>query len=100
MPRALVFDAYGTLFDVHSVQARCEILWPGKGALLSQVWRAKQLEYTWQRSLMGRYAPFSQVTEEALLFSCEFLGLKINGEENQTLLAEYGRLALYPDVLP
>jgi 2-haloacid dehalogenase len=100
MPRALVFDAYGTLFDVYSVQARCEILWPGKGAQLSQLWRAKQLEYTWQRSLMGRYAPFSQVTEEALLFSCEFLGLKINGEEKQTLLAEYGRLALYPDVLP
>jgi 2-haloacid dehalogenase len=98
MPRALVFDAYGTLFDVHSVQARCEALWPGKGAQLSQLWRAKQLEYTWQRSLMGRYAPFSQITDEALLYSCEFLGLKIDENKKQTLMREYHRLALYPDV--
>ena len=98
MPSAFVFDAYGTLFDVHSVQARGEAFWPGKGAQLSQLWRAKQLEYTWQRSLMRRYAPFSQVTEEALLFSCEFLKLKIQESEKQTLLAEYRRLALFPDV--
>ena len=99
MPRALVFDAYGTLFDVHSVQARCEALWPGQGARLSQLWRAKQLEYTWQRSLMRRYAPFSQVTEDALLFSCECLGLKIGKKEQQALMDEYRRLALYPDVV-
>ena len=98
MPSALVFDAYGTLFDVHSVQARCESLWPGKGAQLSQAWRAKQLEYTWQRSLMHRYAPFSQVTEEALLYSCAFLGLKINRERKQSLLDEYLKLARYPEV--
>jgi 2-haloacid dehalogenase len=48
---ALVFDAYGTLFDVHSVLRRCEACWPGKGAALSAAWRAKQLEYTWQRGL-------------------------------------------------
>src|SRR4029077_1061371 len=47
---ALVFDAYGTLFDVHSVMRRCEACWSGKGAALSAAWRAKQLEYTWQRS--------------------------------------------------
>jgi len=98
MPRALVFDAYGTLFDVHSVQTRCEALWPGKGAQLSRLWRAKQLEYTWQRSLMRRYAPFSQVTVDALLFSGEFLALKIEKKEKQALLDEYRRLALYPDV--
>ena len=86
MPSALVFDAYGTLFDVHSVQARCEALWPGKGAALSQMWRAKQLEYTWQRSLMRRYAPFSQVTDDALVFSCEFLKLKIEKDAKQSLL--------------
>ena len=44
---AFVFDAYGTLFDVHSVMRRCESCWPGKGAPLSQAWRAKQLETTW-----------------------------------------------------
>jgi 2-haloacid dehalogenase len=98
MPCALVFDAYGTLFDVHSVQARCETLWPGKGAALSQMWRAKQLEYTWQRSLMRRYAPFSQVTEDALVFSCEFLKLKIDKDARQSLLGEYRRLAVFPDV--
>jgi len=98
MPRALVFDAYGTLFDVHSVQARCEVLWPGKGAPLSQAWRAKQLEYTWQRSLMRRYAPFSQVTEDALLYACEWLGLKIDKDAKQSLLGEYRRLELFPDV--
>jgi len=100
MLRALVFDAYGTLFDVHSVQARCEALWPGRGAQLSQLWRTKQLEYTWQRSLMRRYAPFSQVTEDALLFSCELMGLRIDKKEKQTVLDEYRRLALYPDVVP
>jgi 2-haloacid dehalogenase len=99
MPSALVFDAYGTLFDVHSVQTRCDSLWPGKGAQLSQTWRARQLEYTWQRSLMRRYAPFSQVTGDALLFSCELLGLKITEQEKQALMDEYRKLALYPEVL-
>ncbi len=100
MPRALVFDAYGTLFDVHSVQARCETFWPGKGLQLSQFWRTKQLEYTWQRSLMQRYAPFSQVTEEALRYACEFLKLKVDAEQCRVLMDEYRRLALYPDVVP
>jgi 2-haloacid dehalogenase len=98
MPRALVFDAYGTLFDVHSVQSRCEALWPGKGAQLSQTWRAKQLEYTWQRSLMRHYAPFSQVTQEALEYSCALLGLVRTPEATQLLMDEYRKLALYPEV--
>jgi 2-haloacid dehalogenase len=96
--RALVFDAYGTLFDVHSVRARSEVLWPGKGAALSQLWRAKQLEYSWQRSLMGRYAPFSQVTREALEFACMSLALSLDELKIETLMREYLRLALYPDV--
>lgn len=98
MPSALVFDAYGTLFDVHSVQARGEALWPGKGAQLSQLWRAKQLEYTWQRSLMGRYAPFSQVTRDALEFTCQSLALPLDAAKTDSLMREYLRLALYPDV--
>src|SRR5512139_2164095 len=98
MTSALVFGAYGTLFDVHSVSARCEAYWPGKGALLSQLWRAKQLEYTWQRSLMQRYAPFSQVTGEALAYACESLKLKIGESEMRALMDEYRKLALYPDV--
>ncbi|HET7097820.1 MAG TPA: HAD-IA family hydrolase, partial [Casimicrobiaceae bacterium] len=52
---AFVFDAYGTLFDVHSVTALAEALAPGRGAALSQLWRAKQLEYTWLASLMNPF---------------------------------------------
>jgi 2-haloacid dehalogenase len=87
------------LFDVHSVQARCDSLWPGKGAQLSQLWRAKQLEYTWLRSLMRRYAPFSQVTRHALEFACMSLALSLDELKIETLLREYLRLALYPEVL-
>jgi 2-haloacid dehalogenase len=94
---ALVFDAYGTLYDVHSVMRRCETCFPGKGAQLSQLWRAKQLEYTWQRSLMGRYVPFSSVTREALQYACEALGLDC-AEHMQTLMAEYLALAPFPEV--
>ena len=93
-----MFDAYGTLFDVHSVAARCESCWPGKGAQLSQLWRAKQLEYTWQRSLMQRYAPFSTVTREALAYSCEALGLELSVAQMEALMGEYLSSRLYPDV--
>lgn len=98
MIRALVFDAYGTLFDPLSVRTRCGQLWPGKGDALAQLWRTKQLEYTWLRSLMRRYVPFSQVTREALEFSCSSLSLPLKPENLETLMADYLRLALYPDV--
>jgi 2-haloacid dehalogenase len=98
-PEAFVFDAYGTLYDVHSVAARCEANWPGKGAQLSVLWRAKQLEYTWQRSLMQRYAPFSSVTREALAYSCEALELELSVAQMEGLMAEYLKLSLYPDVV-
>ena len=100
MLEAFVFDAYGTLFDVHSVVARCESCWPGKGAQLSQLWRAKQLEYTWQRSLMQRYAPFSTVTREALAYACEALGLESSAAQTEALMREYCALAPYSDVRP
>lgn len=94
---ALVFDAYGTLYDVHSVVQRCESCFPAKGMQLSQLWRAKQLEYTWQRSLMQRYAPFSQVTREALAYSCAALGLDA-GPHAAALMEEYLHLAPFPEV--
>ena len=98
-PEAFVFDAYGTLYDVHSVAARCEANWPGKGTQLSVLWRAKQLEYTWQRSLMQRYAPFSTVTRDALAYSCEALELELSVAQMAGLMAEYLNLSLYPDVV-
>ena len=97
-PHALVFDAYGTLFDVHSVVQRCDSFWPGESTKLSQLWRSKQLEWTWQRSLMRRYIPFSQVTREALGYACAALGLALDVERVDALMREYLRLAPYPDV--
>ena len=98
IPAALVFDAYGTLYDVHAVIRRCEEFWPGKGTALSQLWRAKQLEYTWQRSLMRRYLPFSAVTREALAYACETLKLALDQTRANALMDEYLKLAVYPDV--
>lgn len=97
---AIVFDAYGTLYDVHSVVQRCESFFPGAGARLSQLWRTKQLEYTWLRTLMGRYAPFSSVTREALAYSCEALSLELGVTQMEALMAEYNMLVPFPDVPP
>ena len=69
---------------------------PGKGAQLSQLWRAKQLEYTWQRSLMQRYVPFSTVTREALAYTCEALELELSVAQMEGLMAEYLKLAPVP----
>ena len=73
--RACVFDAYGTIFDFASAAARCPGLPEDKRAALTAVWRDKQLQYTWLRSLQGRYADFWQVTGDALDFALDSLGL-------------------------
>lgn len=95
---ALAFDAYGTLFDVHSVVEACEQLWPGKGAQISQLWRAKQLEYTWQRSLMGRYVGFEEVTAEGLRYACASLGCAFDTARLETLMKAYLHLKPFPEV--
>ena len=94
----LLYDAYGTLWDVHSVMQRCEACWPGKGVQVSQLWRTKQLEATWLRSLMRRYVPFSTVTREALESACESMGLILDESQKHGLMAEYLTLATFPDV--
>lgn len=96
---ALVFDAYGTLFDVHSVTETCERLFPGKGGSLSQLWRTKQLEYTWQRSLMGRYADFNRVTEDGLRYACGALALRYSQGALDTLMEAYRHLKPFPDAV-
>lgn len=98
MAKALVFDAYGTLFDVHSVVQACDACWPGKGTQLSQLWRAKQLEYTWLSSLMGHYRPFSKITRDSLEWTCESLKLNAYPEQLDTVMESYLDLDLYPDV--
>jgi len=97
-PAALVFDAYGTLFDVHSVVALCEALWPGRGAQLSQLWRTKQLEYTWLRSLMGRYEDFARVTEAGLRYACAALQLPYDDAKRDRLMQAYRHLGTFPEV--
>jgi len=71
--QTFVFDAYGTLFDVHSVVTALQAITPEAEAV-SRLWRTKQLEYTWLRSLMGRYVDFWTVTEEALLLRSRTMG--------------------------
>jgi 2-haloacid dehalogenase len=98
--KALVFDAYGTVFDVHSVMARAEQMFPGKGQALSQGWRAKQLEYMFLRTLMNRYVPHDQNTEAALTYVSRQLQLPCGPSERAQLMNEYLRLRPFPDVLP
>ncbi len=98
MLQAYVFDAYGTLFDVHSVIEAGEREYPGKGAALSQLWRAKQLEYTWLRSLIGQYRDFWDITRSALVFACSSLNLACPLVVQDRLMQEYLHLALFPDV--
>jgi 2-haloacid dehalogenase len=97
---ALVFDAYGTLFDVHSVTRLAESLFPGKGAALSAAWRTKQLEYTWLRSLMGGYEDFNRVTSASLAWALESLGVVPDEQADamRALIEEYRRLAMFPEV--
>src|SRR5580698_10032373 len=73
--RACVFDAYGTLFDFASAAARCADQLGGKAEALSQLWRDKQLQYTWLRAAQHRHADFWQVTGDALDFALETLGI-------------------------
>jgi 2-haloacid dehalogenase len=95
---AVVFDAYGTLFDVHSVAEKCEKEFPGYGRRISEIWRQKQLEYTWLRSLMGRYQDFWKVTDDALVFTLIELGLEATAELREEILKEYLTLKPYTEV--
>lgn len=96
--KAWVFDAYGTLFDPFSVQAKAEHFFPGRGEALGRLWRSRQLEYTWLRALMNRYADFWQVTREALVFACRSLGLRCEETQQEGLMQEYLHLKVYPGV--
>src|SRR5262245_54916083 len=96
-PRAYLFDAYGTLFDVHSVVAAGRTITADPVAL-SLLWRQKQLEYTWLRSLMGRYEDFWAVTEAALRFAIRRLGLAATDGDVGALMDAYLSLAPFPDV--
>ncbi len=95
--KACVFDAYGTLFDVHSAAARCRDDLGDKANPLSEVWRQKQLQYTWLRSLMGAHADFWQVTGDALDYAMAAVGLD-DPAMRKRLMALYLELDAYPEV--
>ena len=95
--RGYVFDAYGTLFDVHSViEAGREIT--SDPAALSTLWRQTQLEYTWLRSLMGRYEDFWSVTLDALRHAIRRLAIDATDAQVARLLDAYLTLACFPEV--
>jgi 2-haloacid dehalogenase len=101
---AFVFDAYGTLFDVHSVAALAEALAPGRGSALSQLWRTKQLEYTWLTSLMNpvgaeRY-DFAKLTARALDYALASLGIDLGEASRAQLRDAYLMLSPFPDAAP
>ncbi len=97
--KAVVFDAYGTLYDIQSVASVTEQAFPGYGEIITQVWRIKQLEYTWLRSLMRRYEDFSDVTRESLAYTLRCLGLKYDEATFAGIMDKYLHLDLYPDAL-
>jgi 2-haloacid dehalogenase len=97
--RAVVFDAYGTLFDVASAAERARDRLGESWQRLSETWRAKQLQYTWLRSLMGKHADFWRVTGDALDFALEAEGIA-DPDLRDRLMGLYERLGAYPDARP
>jgi 2-haloacid dehalogenase len=95
--KAVVFDAYGTLYDIQSVAAVTEAEFPDYGEIVTQIWRIKQLEYTWLRSLMHRYQDFSVITRDSLAYTLRVLGLEYDSGAFERIMQKYLHLDLYPD---
>lgn len=98
---AVLFDAYGTLFDVYSVGALAERLFPGQGAALSVLWRDKQIEYTRLVTTSddgAHYRPFSELTRAGLRYACKRLALELTAEREQRLMDAYQHLSAFPEV--
>jgi 2-haloacid dehalogenase len=99
-PRAYLFDAYGTLFNVDSVLRHGATGIRGDLQALSQLWRRKQLEYTWQRALMERYEDFWFITQAALKSALQLLSIQATAEQIQSLMQAYLSLDAFQDVKP
>jgi 2-haloacid dehalogenase len=96
-PRAILFDAYGTLFDVHSVALRGGTGIPGNLQALSELWRRKQLEYTWLRALMARYKDFRLITDAALRSAIRELSIEATDRQLEQLMQAYLVPPVFPD---
>jgi 2-haloacid dehalogenase len=97
--RAVVFDAYGTLYDVQSVRRLATELCGDRGELITHLWRLKQLEYTWLRGLMQAYEDFSVVTRNSLDFALDRAGVPATPAIRDRLMKSYLDLDLYPETL-
>lgn len=105
-PRAVLFDAYGTLFDVHSVATLAEQCFAGQGTALSQHWRDKQIEYTRlvsmsanaQGQVGAHYETFWSLTRRALRHAAQRLGLELGSATEDALMNAYRSLAAFPEV--
>lgn len=95
--KAIAFDAYGTLFDVASINAHLESVLGAKTDAVSAVWRSKQLEYTWLRSLMERYLPFSEVTKDALHYALAAEEVSLESVAVTRLLEAYNLIQAYAE---
>jgi 2-haloacid dehalogenase len=97
--RAVLFDAYGTLFDVYSVGLLAEQLFPGRGQALAQVWRDKQIEYTHLTSMAGRWRPFWDITRAGLRHATARLDLELGTAAEERLMNQYHHLSAFPENL-
>ena len=98
--RAVLFDAYGTLFDVYSVGALAEQLFPGHGAALASLWRDKQIEYTRLVTTSNdgaHYQPFWELTRAGLRYACKRLALQLTPEREAQLMAQYRHLTAFAE---
>ena len=96
-PRAVLFDAYGTLFDVYSVGLLAEQLFPSFGERLSILWRDKQIDYTRLTSMSGQYKPFWDLTRAGLRFAAQRLGLDLSAQAEDQLMNQYRHLSAFPE---
>ena len=97
--RAVAFDGF-VIFDPRPVYGRLESLFPGKGNEIAGLWRTRQFEYAWLRTLTGRYADFWQVTGEALAYATTAAGVVLTKDQHATLMQGWLELKAHPDVLP
>jgi 2-haloacid dehalogenase len=97
--QAIVFDAYGTLFDVYSIGALAEKFFPKRGAALAELWRDKQIEYSRLLTMCSMYKPFWEVTQDALVFACHKLQLDLTLDAQSLLMGQYARLQAFPENL-
>ena len=99
-PKAVLFDAYGTLFDVYSVGLLAEQLFPGQGQALSVLWRDKQIEYTRLVTTSNDgayYRPFWELTRASLRYACRRLGLELTAAREEQLMNQYRHLSDFPE---